>query len=189
MRWSALRVAGIVVPSLFVTGWLLAQEGPPSVPTLKATPEEMKRLASTSTLKGLVGGISGNSISVILPDESKYKIAWARWNRLPPNLKEEAKKELDKIPRGKEYEIELAENCSLRKANAVTKLEFDDKGQPKVYTAAEKAKMKGTGPGWTAVPDDFAPGSVVTVTLARSKADSNKPVATMVFVNNVPRKE
>jgi hypothetical protein len=186
---TVLRIAAIALPSLFASGWILAQDGPAAPKTIKATPEEMKRLAGTTTFKGIVGGISGNSISVIIPDESQYRIAMQKLARIPPAQKEEAMKQLANIPRGKEYEFELAEKCSLRKANAATGLEFDDKGQPKVYTAAEKAKMKGTGPGWTAVPEDFAPGYGVTLTLARSKKDTNKPVATMIFVNNVPKQQ
>jgi hypothetical protein len=115
---------------------------------------------------------------------------WARANALKGQARDDAMKQVNMIPRGKEYEIELSEKCSLRKANPTTGLEFDvATGLPKVYTAAEKAKMKGTGPGWTATPEDFSPGLGVSVTLAKSKSDPNKPVATMVYVNNVVKKQ
>jgi hypothetical protein len=128
-------------------------------------------------------------ITVIIPDERRYKLAMARVYQLKGQAREEAMKQVNMIPRGTEYEIELAEKCSLRKANPTNGFEFDEKGQPKVYTAAERAKMKGTGPGWTASPDDIAPGLGVTVTLTRAKKDSSKPLATMIFVNNVMKKQ
>ena len=189
LKITALPIVGIAFSSLFVTGWLLAQDGPPSVPTKKATPEEMKALASRGKIDGVVGGISGSSISVIIPDDRQYKALMAKASRLQGQAREDAMKQINMIPRGKEYEIELSEKCSLRKANASTGLEFDSKGNPKVYTAAEKAKMKGTGPGWTATPEDIAPGLGVTVTIARDKKDSNKPLATMVYVNNIVKKQ
>jgi hypothetical protein len=182
------RLLAITLPCLIVTGLLMAQDTP-SIPAKKATPEEMKAIAGQSTFKGLVVGITATSVTVLVPDERQYKAAMAKVYRLQGPAKEEAMKQVNMIPRGKEYEIEFSEKCTLRKANRSTSLEFDDKGQPKVYTPKELEKMKGTGPGWNAGPEDFAPLSPVTVNMTRSKTDKDKPIATMVFVNNVAKKQ
>ena len=184
MRMLVSRAALIVLPSLFVTGLLLAQDVPT---TSKATPEEMKRLAGSAKIEGRVGGLAGSSITVIIPDERQYRAAMNRINGLRGQAREDAMKQINMISRGKEYEIELSEKCSLRKSTLP--FEFDDKGFKKTYTALEMQKLKGTGPGYTASPDDIAPGLGVTVNLTRDKKDSNKPLATMIFVNNVQKKQ
>jgi hypothetical protein len=177
------RLLAIAAPCFFLTGFLTAQDTP-TIPAKKATPEEMKTLAGQAKLAGLVVGVTATSVTVLVPDERQYKAAMAKVARMQGPMKEEAMKQVNMIPRGKEYEIEFAEKCTLRKANRSTALEFDEKGQPKVYTAKELEKMKGTGPGWNAGPEDFAPLSSVTVNLTRSKTDKDKPLATMVYVIN-----
>ena len=179
------RLLAIALPCLFITGLLMAQDTM-TIPAKKATPEEMKAIAGQSTFKGLVVGITATSVTVLIPDERQYKAAMAKVARMPQGpAKEEAMKQVNMIPRGKEYEFEFSEKCTLRKANRSTSLEFDEKGQPKVYTAKELEKLKGTGPGWNAAPDDFAHLSPVTVSMTRSKTDKDKPAATMVYVINV----
>jgi hypothetical protein len=62
---------------------------------------------------------------------------------------------------------------------------FDDKGEPKKYTEAEKKELKGKDknlPGYEAKPDDLSTGQIVKVTLAKNKKkpeakDKEKPEA------------
>jgi hypothetical protein len=170
-----------LVSAAIVTNGLFGQEGTLSK---KATPEEHKKWQNGGTFKGMVGGLAGNTISVIIPDPA-YNQAYLKVMRLPPAARAEAMKTLANIPKGKEFEFDVSDKVMLRKAVIATGVEFDDKGNPKKYTAAEMAKLKdGKGPGVAAQPNDIAPNLPVTLTIVRNKKDATKPIVTVIYVDN-----
>jgi TolA-binding protein len=95
----------------------------------------------------------------------------------------------------KDFQLDIAETATFRKKTLGT--EYDNEtGNIKVYTDAEKAKLKGTDPtkpGYAARPDEMNPGAQVTVYFApapvgapKKDDDGNvivpKPIVRMVYL-------
>jgi hypothetical protein len=75
----------------------------------------------------------------------------------------------------KDFDLETVENVNVR----LTKLplEYDDKGNPKKYTAKELEALKGPDtrlPGYASKVDDLKPGQMVKLTFGKSKAAASK---------------
>ena len=155
----------------------------------KASPEDYKKLAGTSSFRGKLGGVGPKSVSVYLYDPAVQKaydmqLAKAKLMKEPQKSVYEKKLEasLQNSSHGKEYEFELTEKAHLRKLNIG--FEYDDKGNPVKNDPKRMAILKGdtSKPGYVAKAEDLTVGSQVTVYLTKSK--DNKLVATMVVVNN-----
>ena len=76
----------------------------------------------------------------------------------------------------KEFDLESAPEVVVRRLELPA--EYDDKGNLKKYTAAELKELKGKNPdlpGYTATFDELRAGQTVRVTLAKPKADKDKP--------------
>jgi hypothetical protein len=76
----------------------------------------------------------------------------------------------------KDFDLESTPDVKVRYLEPPA--QYDDKGQLKKYTAAELKELKGKNPdlpGYEADFDKLAPGQTVRVTLARPKADKDKP--------------
>ena len=76
----------------------------------------------------------------------------------------------------KEFDLQATPDAVVRYLELPT--QYDDKGNPIKYTAAELKELKGKNPdlpGYTADFDKLAPGQTVRVTLAKPKADKDKP--------------
>ncbi len=76
----------------------------------------------------------------------------------------------------KEFDLQSTPDAVVRYQEPPA--EYDDKGYPKKYTAAELKELKGKNadlPGYEADFDKLAPGQTVRVTLAKPKADKDKP--------------
>jgi hypothetical protein len=76
----------------------------------------------------------------------------------------------------KDFDLESGPDVVVRRLEPP--VEYDDKGNAKKRTAAELKELKGKNPdlpGYNATFDDLRIGQVVRVTLARPKADKDKP--------------
>ena len=73
----------------------------------------------------------------------------------------------------KEVPIDTAEDCKVRMK--YPKAEFDDKGNPKRYTAKELAALRGKDRLFDAEFSDLTPGQIVEVTLVRPKEPPARP--------------
>jgi hypothetical protein len=155
----------------------------------KFSPEDYKKLAKLTSYTGKVTGVGAKTVTFRV-DDSDYqnKLKWAQG--LPSAAQQ--KTELSKIEAqyaavkfalGKEFELEFAPKASLRKVRVP--FEYDDKGNPKKYSAADLAKLKGAGnlPGYIAKAEDFTPGSMATATFGPRSKDG-KPTVTMLIVDN-----
>ena len=91
----------------------------------------------------------------------------------------------------KDFDLASTPDVAVRYLELPT--EYDDKGNPKKYTAAELKELKGKDPslpGYTANFDQLAPGQTVKVTLAKPKpakdkdaaADDKKPQVSMIVI-------
>jgi hypothetical protein len=75
----------------------------------------------------------------------------------------------------KEFDLDSTDKVTVRYLEPPA--QYDDKGFPKKYTAAELKELKGNNsdlPGYAAEFDKLLPGQTVRVTLARPKADKEK---------------
>jgi hypothetical protein len=75
----------------------------------------------------------------------------------------------------KDFDLDSTANVVVRYRELPQ--EYDDKGNPKKYTAAELKELKGKNPdlpGYAADFDKLQPGQTVQVTLAKPKADKEK---------------
>jgi hypothetical protein len=76
----------------------------------------------------------------------------------------------------KDFDLESTAEVAVRYLEPPE--QYDDKGNLKKYTAAELKELKGKNPdlpGYAADFDKLAPGQTVRVTLAKPKADKDKP--------------
>lgn len=173
----------VMFSAVLIVADLIGQDGPT---TRKASDADYKKLFSASKFDGKVGGIGPKSISVYV-DDTNYQMMLKKANYLPEPKKSLVLKQLQTqymaSNLGKEFEFEFSDKVALRKTNIV--FEYDERGNPKKYTPAELAKLKGEGnkPGYMAKPDEIPVGAPVTVYLRPGK--NNRPIATMVVVNNV----
>lgn len=73
----------------------------------------------------------------------------------------------------KDFDLPLTEDAKFR--TMVLPARFDEKGNPKTYTAQEKQELKGKEnlPGYTSAPEDMKNGQVVKLTLVRPKRPAN----------------
>jgi hypothetical protein len=80
------------------------------------------------------------------------------------------------ISEHKDFDLQSTADVTVRYQDPPA--QYDDKGYLKKYTAAELKEMKGKDsnlPGYAADFDKLAPGQTVRVTLAKPKADKDKP--------------
>ncbi len=76
----------------------------------------------------------------------------------------------------KDFDLDSSPTVVVRQAELPA--QYDDKGNLKKYTAAELKELKGKNPdlpGYTAEFDNLTVGQTVRVTLAKPKADKDKP--------------
>jgi len=177
----------LLLPPTLLSVGALGQEEPE--PIKKATPDDYKKFARLASYTGKLSGVGPKSVTFRIDDTdylAKRKLAQA----LPNAVQQKAALNLIeaqfanmKWALGKEFEFEFAAKVTLRKQNLA--FEYDDKGNPKKYTAAEMAKLKGPGnlPGYVAKIEDFAPGAVATAIFGRTTKDG-KPTVTNLTVDN-----
>jgi hypothetical protein len=155
----------------------------------KASPDDYKKFAKLGTYTGKISGVGAKSVTFRIDDteyQAKRKLAQALPNaaqqKAAINLLE-AQFANVKWALGKEFELEFAAKVVLRKLNLP--FEYDDKGNPKKYTPAEMAKLKGPGnlPGYVAKIEDFTPGASATAIFGRATKDGKPTVATLTVDN------
>ena len=157
-------------------------------PSKKASPKDYQNIARLGSYTGTLSGVGPKTVSFRIDDkEYQAKLKWAKERPNPAAQRVEiAKVEAAyahvKTLLGKEFEFEFAEKVDLRKLNLP--FEYDDKGNPKVYSATEKAKLKGNAslPGYVARPEDFTPGAMAVATFG--KVVNGKPTVSRLVVDN-----
>jgi hypothetical protein len=154
----------------------------------KAGPDDYKKLAKLGSYTGKLAGVGAKSVTFRIDDtDYQARLKWAQG--LPAAQQKQALSQVEtqyaqvKWALGKEFEIEFADKIALRKLHLP--FEYDDKGNPKKYTAADLAKLKGTGghPGYVAKPEDFTPGALATATFSRATKEGRPTVAVLIVDN------
>jgi hypothetical protein len=171
-----------------VSGAVSGQEEEKQKRIKKGSPEDYKKLAKLGSYTGKLSGVGARSVTFRV-DDSEYqaKLQWAQG--LPSAAQKkveisklEAKYAGVKWALGKEFELPFAEKFALRKLNLP--FEYDDKGNPKKYSAADLAKLKGGNlPGYIAKVEDFAPGAMATATFGPATKEG-KPTVRILLVDN-----
>ena len=76
----------------------------------------------------------------------------------------------------RDFDLTMQDKVVYRKMNL--ELEYDDTGNPKSYTAAEKAKLKGTDttkPGYKATASEFHANQIVYIYVSPAKKETKSP--------------
>ncbi len=94
------------------------------------------------------------------------------------NLARQLQNAFKVVTSAKDFDLETTESVKVRRLELP--MEFDDKGNPKQYTAEEKRKLKGEGadarlPGYQATFEDVKMGQTVKLTLVRPKKPAARP--------------
>ena len=128
-------------------------------------------LARKTKIDGIFVSSDGKSITIKIPHDHMVKNTAATTQPARPSKKGTTNNNANKIQHDF-YEIQLAvqEKAGLRRKTLPSG--YDEKGNIKTYTDAEKAKLRGPNqslPGYLASLDDLQAGAVVSLTLDTAK--------------------